>query len=304
MRQFSSVLVDRVLEYLQAHGQVPTRSLSGFKIFPVSFERRRDFTVFFTSRKIDKSDYSHLKNCIVLGGEPNILLGDETLCYVPCRDPRMQFFDLIENLFLMRRLDLNMDPSAKIDSSSLIGRDVIVGSNVVIGANCRIGDRTEIRSNVVIHDNVSIGVDCLIKSGSVIGQEGFGIYEPDGGKPTLIPHLGGVHIGDRVLIGALNTICSGTLDPSSIGNDTKLDDHVHIAHNCIIGKNVIITACAEVSGSVRIEDGVWVGPSAAIINKITIGEGSLIGLGSVVIKDVAPNKVVAGNPARVIRDRR
>jgi UDP-3-O-[3-hydroxymyristoyl] glucosamine N-acyltransferase len=111
-----------------------------------------------------------------------------------------------------------------------------------------------------------------------------------------------VVIGDWVEIGALSTVSSGTIDPTRIASFTKLDDHVHIAHNCQVGSNTIITAGAVVAGSVIIGDGAWLGPNCTITDGVTIGEGAFIGIGAVVLQDCQPHGVYSGNPARKYSD--
>jgi len=303
MKSLIPVPAERVLGYLARFGCVATQQLSGFNVLPVGLKNRRDFSFIFINKVESVNCLDGLRNCIILGPEIVQFPDDKTLAYVCCDDPRSMFFEAVSDLFTHGSQSSSIHPSAKIHPSANIGLEVGIAANVVVGAGCYIGDRTEVRSGVVLHDNVSVGCDCIIKSGSIIGQEGFGIYKSRKGVNSLIPHLGGVLIGDRVLIGALNTVCSGTLDPTCIGNDTKLDDHVHIAHNCVIGSNVLITACAELSGSVTIGDDVWVGPQSAIMNKISIGERTFIGLGAIVTKSVGANKVIAGNPARILRER-
>jgi len=86
-------------------------------------------------------------------------------------------------------------------------------------------------------------------------------------------------------------------------NDVKIDNLCHIAHNVLIKSRSILTACVEISGSSIIEEDVWIGPNSSVINGITIGKGSLIGIGSVVIKSVPPNSTVFGNPAKIISER-
>ena len=92
------------------------------------------------------------------------------------------------------------------------------------------------------------------------------------------PQLGGITIGDGVYIGANTTIDRGTLDDTVIGNGSKIDNLVHIAHNAVIGKSVIIIANSMIAGSVRIKDDSWIAPSASILNQTEIGEGSTVGL--------------------------
>lgn len=176
-----------------------------------------------------------------------------------------------------------------------------VGRNVVLGRGVRIGAHTRILHNVVIGDEVVIGERCLIKSCSVIGEPGFGFERDDSGAPVRILHLGGVRIHDDVEIGSLNTVVRATLGDTVVHSGVKTDDHVHIAHNCSIGRNTLLTACAELSGGVEIGESVWVAPNASLMNKIRIGDHALIGLGAVVRKDVPAHDVVAGNPARSVK---
>jgi UDP-3-O-[3-hydroxymyristoyl] glucosamine N-acyltransferase len=104
-----------------------------------------------------------------------------------------------------------------------------------------------------------------------------------------------------VEIGALTTVCAGTINPTRIGRHTKIDDHVHIGHNVQIKQSVIITACSEISRS-EINDGVWIGPNSSIIQGVTIGKKAFIGIGSVVTKSVKENQTVLGNPAQDIKE--
>lgn len=129
----------------------------------------------------------------------------------------------------------------------------------------------------------------------VIGGEGFGFY-----KGQRVPHIGGVTIGQDVEIGSGTCIDRGTLGDTIIGDRTKIDNLVHLAHNCVIGKDCMIVAHATICGSVIIEDGVWVGAGATILQKLRIGKGAVIGAGAVVTKDVPAGATVVGNPARIL----
>lgn len=303
MQSTPSQSADIVIAHFRERGHSPRSTYSDFFVSPVSISNARDNCIFFTMTAPSFKDYIQLKDCIILGPECAVSIDETRLIYVPCADPRAEFFDLLSRIFLPSEPRLFIHPSAQIDPNAEIAEEVRIGANVIIGPGCSVGRRTEIRSGVCLFRDIRIGEDCLIKSGAVIGQEGFGLYKSDRGTNSLIPHIGGVVIGNRVLIGALNTVCAGTLDPTVVGDDTKTDDHVHIAHNCIIGRNVVITACAELSGSVVIGDNVWIGPQACVMNKVTIAHGALIGLGAVVTKDVSASSVVAGNPARALKAR-
>ena len=178
-----------------------------------------------------------------------------------------------------------------IGNNSKIYPQVFIDNNVTIGNHCTIYPGAKIRENVIIGDN------SIIRENSVIGGQGFGIEKNKDFKNIKIPHLGGVKIGKHVEIGALTTIVSGTINPTIIEDYVKIDDHVHLAHNCIIKSACIITACSEISGSVTINSNSWLGPNCSIMQKVTIGEGSIVGLGAVVTKSFNKGSILVGNPA-------
>lgn len=139
----------------------------------------------------------------------------------------------------------------------------------------------------------------IIGGNVCIGNSGFGFVKDTDGTWLEIPHVGRVVIGDNVRIGSNCCIDRGTIEDTVIGDGTKIDNMVHIAHNCKIGKNVIICAGVVFCGSVTIEDDVWLAPGTLIKEGITIGKGAKTGLGAVVINDVPPGALVYGNPAKV-----
>lgn len=189
--------------------------------------------------------------------------------------------------------------TAIVDPTARLGHGVSVGHFSLIGAGAEIGDGSVIANHAVIAPGVRIGRRCLIKSHSVIGEAGFGMEFEEDGRPLRLPHLGGVILGDSVEVGALCTIARGTLGDTVLENDVKLDDHVHVAHNCRIGAGTLITACAEISGSVQLGKRVWVGPNAAINNDLKIADETLIGIGAVVLgSNRQRGRHLLGNPAR------
>lgn len=217
----------------------------------------------------------------------------DTLGYLLSNNPRLDFIRVLSYLeefigFATYDFPSEIHPTAKI------------GENVVIESGCKIAEGVVIEHNVVIHSGTRIGKNSRIRSCSSIGGDGFGFERIEGGMPLRFPHLGRVVIGENVEIGALNSIAKGTLSDTEIYDYVKTDNLVHIAHNCIIGKNTIITACAQFSGGVIVDENVWIGPNSSIMQKIKIGNNALVGLGAVVTKDVAAGTTVAGNPARAL----
>jgi UDP-3-O-[3-hydroxymyristoyl] glucosamine N-acyltransferase len=214
--------------------------------------------------------------------------------------PRADYSRIIERLFEYQNYYMQSEaraPGARIASSAILMPGVVVGRNSSIGA------RTVVHSNVVIGPNCTIGEDCIIKSGTVIGQPGFGVFRDREGLPQHFPHVGGVVIENHVEIGAINTVCSGSIHPTVIGEYCKFDDHVHVAHNCVIGRRTLLTAAAELSGSVIVGDDCWVGPNSSVIDGARIGARAFIGIGANVTKSVDPGTTVAGNPARPLPPR-
>jgi UDP-3-O-[3-hydroxymyristoyl] glucosamine N-acyltransferase len=164
----------------------------------------------------------------------------------------------------------------------------------VIEPDVNIGEGTVIMNNVIISKNVKIGKFCFIKSGSIIGEDGFGFDFDNDRVPIRLPHLGSVIIEDNVEIGSVNTIQKGTIDNTIINSNTKLSDHVHVAHNCIIGKNCIISAHAQICGSVKIGNNCWIGANSSIIQNVEIKNNVTIGIGTIIINNVNENFKIMG----------
>ena len=163
-----------------------------------------------------------------------------------------------------------------IGDNCLLGKDIQIGSNVTVGDNVVIGSNTVIHSNVTIESNVKIGANCVFFSGSRIGTDGFGYAPDDDGSWAKIPQTGGVIIEDNVHIGANTTIDCGAIDNTIIKTGVKIDNLVHIAHNCVIGENTIIAAMAGFAGSSKIGKACMIGGGARIGPNITIADRTVI----------------------------
>ena len=182
----------------------------------------------------------------------------------------------------------------RIGSKTIIGHNSIIESNVVIGQNCIIGN------NVLIKNSI-LGKNVRILDGTIIGKKGFGFF-PDKKKNIRYPHIGIVIVSDNVEIGCNNTIDRGSLSNTFIGENTFIDNQVHIAHNVNIGKNCIITAQVGFAGSSTIGEKVQIGGQAGISGHLKIGNNVQIGGGSGVLKDIPDNSKVMGYPAKDLRN--
>lgn len=216
--------------------------------------------------------------------------------------PKMVFFELVKAFFIKKQEPIISKMSCV--ETKKIGKNVCIGNFCTICADVEIGNNVSIGNNVQIICPAVIGNNCIISSGAVIGSNGFGYYENTQGKNSLVPHIGGVLIGDNVDIGANTCIDRGTIENTIIGDYSKIDNLCHIAHNVVIESNVFVIAQSMIGGSVTLKNESYVAPGSIIMNQITIGESSLVGMGAVVTKDVDSGKVVAGIPAKVIRERK
>jgi len=180
-------------------------------------------------------------------------------------------------------------------------KTIVIGPDVYIGKNVAIGDNTVIYPGVRILDDSIIGSNVVIKSNTVIGGDGFGYATRSGYPPLKIPHLGNVVIGSNVEIGSNTAIDKATFGSTVVADFAKIDNGVHIAHNCKVGERTLVIAHAEISGSVIIGQDSWIAPNASVKESIKIGNNVIVGIGSVVLSDLPDNAVAVGIPAKIIR---
>jgi UDP-3-O-[3-hydroxymyristoyl] glucosamine N-acyltransferase len=197
--------------------------------------------------------------------------------------------------------------NAGIGACAVIDEGVSIGDNTVIYPNCSIGRdsvigiNTVLYSNVSIRENISIGSNVVIHSGSVIGSDGFGFVTVDG-IHHKIPQVGTVIVEDDVEIGANCTIDRARFDKTVIGQGTKLDNLVHIAHNVITGKNCLIVAQVGISGSTSIGNNVILAGQVGVVGHVTIGDNTVVMAKSGISKNVAANSVLYGVPAQPVSE--
>ena len=167
------------------------------------------------------------------------------------------------------------------------------------------GYRTEksfIHPSVSIPEHVIIGKNVIIHEHCTLGTEGLYVIADENGDLITIPHIGKLIIEDNVEIQAGTNISRGFTGDTIIGKGTKIAAHCHIAHEVKIGKNCIICAQVVICGFVSIGDKVWLGPNSCLKELIKIGENAFIGMGSNVIHNIDAAHVVAGNPAKILRN--
>lgn len=221
---------------------------------------------------------------VITNSKLRSLIPDDVVCITTENDPK-GFWSKSFELMLKNRLEV---PSFR-------SRSAEVSKSAVISGSVFLDDYATIQEGAVIRGPVYVGKGSVIGPNSVIGGEGLEVASING-KRFVPPHLGGVWIDDNVEIQALSTVDKHLLlDFTVIGSGTKIDDHVHIGHGSSVGRDCTITACAEISGSVKIGNNVWISPNSSITNGVSVGDYALIGLGATVRHSVATNEVIVGS---------
>lgn len=181
-----------------------------------------------------------------------------------------------------------------------IGVDCSIHSTVVIGNHVSIGDRCVIHPGVVLYDHVNIGNDCIIHANAVIGSDAFYYKARPEGREKM-HSCGSVEIGDRVEIGAACTIDKGVSGDTRIGAGTKMDNHVHVGHDTVIGEHCLFAAQVGIAGCVVIEDHVILWGQVGVPSDLLIGKGAVVLGQSGLTKDLEGGKTYFGSPAEEAR---
>jgi UDP-3-O-[3-hydroxymyristoyl] glucosamine N-acyltransferase len=236
-------------------------------------------------------------------------------------DPRAAVVVAIAHLHPAKSIQAGIHPTAVVSSTARlahgvslgphvsVGEGVEIGEGTTIGAGSSIGDHVRIgahglfHAGVTIYHDVTIGSHVILHSGCVIGADGFG-FVLSGEAYEKFPQVGRVVLGDRVEIGANSCVDRAALGVTSVGEGTKLDNMVHIGHNCRIGRHVVIAAQTGLSGGVVVGDYAIVGGQVGVGDKARIEARAIVGSGAGILtsKIVRAGQPVWGTPARPLKD--
>lgn len=185
----------------------------------------------------------------------------------------------------------------------IVGPGCSIGAGAVLGDYVHLGERCTIHAHVTVYREVVIGRHVVLHAGCVIGADGFGYVLTDGIYENF-PQIGRVEFGDYVEIGANSCVDRAALGVTVIGTGTKLDNMVHIGHNCRIGRHVVIAAQTGLSGGVVVDDYAVIGGQVGIGDKARIETRAVLGSGSGILtsKIVRSGQVVWGTPARPLKE--
>jgi UDP-3-O-[3-hydroxymyristoyl] glucosamine N-acyltransferase len=226
-------------------------------------------------------------------------------CRIEVKKPKLAFALIAEVLHPLKKREPEIHPTAVIAANAQIGEQVFIGAFVCVGERSTIGNGTQIRAAAKIGDHVTVGDDCVIHpnvfledgvtlgsrvilhAGVVIGADGFG-YVRDEQSHHKFPQIGTVIIEDDVELGANTCVDRAALGRTRIGRGTKIDNLVHVGHNCDIGERVVIAAQTGISGSVTIEDDCVIGGQVGFGDHIHVQSGAVIGSKA----GILPGKIV------------
>lgn len=229
-------------------------------------------------------------------------------------NPQRALLGCIPLFFAQESVSVEVHPTAIIHKSAQIGQRVSIGAYCVIGAGAVVGDdavlhehvslyrdsfvgaRTELHSGVIIREDCRVGSDCIIHNHAVIGADGFGYLADPTKGIEKVPQVGVAIVGNHVEIGVGTAIDRAAIGVTSIGDHTKLDNHVQVGHNVKIGSHCIICAQVGIAGSVQIADGVVLGGGTGVADHVSICSGVRVGGHSGVTSSIEEPGDYAGMP--------
>jgi UDP-3-O-[3-hydroxymyristoyl] glucosamine N-acyltransferase len=192
--------------------------------------------------------------------------------------------------------DVSVGPGAVVESGASIGTGSILHAHCYIGRDCVIADHCNLRPGVFVADGCRIGHRVTLGENVVIGSEGFG-YRTRDGRHRQVPHLGAVCIGHDVEIGAGSCVDRAKFGFTVIGDGTKIDSLVHIAHNVRVGQHCLIAAQTGIAGSAKLGQGVVFGGQVGVRDHVTVADGVIAGARTAIHHDISAGSVVLGVPA-------
>jgi UDP-3-O-[3-hydroxymyristoyl] glucosamine N-acyltransferase len=273
---------------------------------------------FVSNRKTERQAETSAAGCLIVPAEYQ---NNRRRAVIRVAAPRTAFVRAVSRLHPLEPFEQGIHPTAALGARVEIGEGAAIGPHTAVGDGTRIGERTHIgagcaigrrvvigedsvlHARVTIYDDVDIGRGAILHSGCVIGADGFG-FTLEGERYVKFPQVGRVEIGDFVEIGANACVDRAALGVTVIGEGTKLDNMVHVGHNCRIGRHVVVAAQTGFSGSVVVEDYAVIGGQVGIGDKARIQSRAVLGSGCGILssKIVRSGLVVWGTPARPLKE--
>ena len=270
---------------------------------------------FLTGTKNFQNNYNHLIEAKIAAVITAESIPELPVPTIRLKNPHLGLIAALNFFQKKSKISYKIHPTAYVSETAVVADDAIIGPNAVvedgavvgakshiegcayIGRFASIGKNTHIYPGVRILDYCVVGSNCIIHSNTVIGSDGYG-FAQDQGQHIKVPQLGNVIIEDNVEIGACVTIDRATMESTIIGEGTKTDNQIHIAHNCEIGKKCLIVAQSGISGGAKLGNYVVMAGKTGCIGHVKIGDGSTILACGIVTNNVPDKSYVSGFPAK------
>jgi UDP-3-O-[3-hydroxymyristoyl] glucosamine N-acyltransferase len=263
----------------------------------VNLDNQHETSIIWLKSGLQKNEI--IANFIICNSVEGIKVDFNKQTILIVENPKNIFSHIVNGLLVKKKI-ATISKNCEISEFAKIGTNCSIASFAYIG-DAFIGNNVQIKEGVIIYDGVEIGDNVIINAGTVIGADGFGYSKNPNGNIVKFPHLGGVIIENDVEIGANVCIDKGSLGNTILKEGCKIDNLVHIAHNVVVGKNAFVIANAMIAGSVTIQDNAWIAPSVSVLQQLNIGANSLVGVGSIVTKNIPDNEIWVGSPAKAIQ---
>lgn len=272
---------------------------------PASLNKPHDHSVMFCTREhlSEVGSLGTVNECLVFwpsGEEIPEDLKDKHV-FVLADNPRQAYaMFYAENgiTYLPQPCEYEVINGAYIAKGAVIGENTIIFPGAYIDKDVVIGRNCYISSGVKIEGSVSIGDNVVIRDNAVIGSDGLTTMRKENGSPATIPQFGGVLIEDDVWVGANTVIARGAIDDTVIRQGSKIDNCCFISHNVQMGKNTFVVGETIMFGSSSTGEQAYISGNSTIREGHHVGSKALVGMGSVVVKNVPDGAIVKGNPAR------
>jgi UDP-3-O-[3-hydroxymyristoyl] glucosamine N-acyltransferase LpxD len=266
-----------------------------------------DRSLYFVNKKLTadiRDSFKAREGCIVIVPAGSSVKDSLGSCLVfEADDPRAELAKVLRFIRDEQRVSplitnrsiaatAKISPLAVIEGAVEIADGVVIEPFCVVGPDVRIGRGSILRSGARVHPRVVIGENSVIGSNTIIGQQGFGFVRDDLGNKVRMPQLAGVVIGSNVEIGGLVSMPSGTIVPTIIEDNVKIDELVHVAHNARVAKGVSLIAGVVIGGHAVIDEEAWVGMNSSVRQGRRVGSHALVGMDASIQQDVADNAVV------------
>ncbi|ACZ19524.1 UDP-3-O-(3-hydroxymyristoyl) glucosamine N- acyltransferase [Thermanaerovibrio acidaminovorans DSM 6589] len=223
-----------------------------------------------------------------------------------CFDPPLEFQGLHPTAVIHPEASIGMGvhvgPYCVVEQGAVVEDGAWLQAFVYVGRMARIGAGSVLQAFSVVQDRCEVGAHCRIHSCAVVGCDGFGFVEGADGERIKVPQIGIAVLGDRVEMGSCSTVDRATVGATRVMEGVKMDDHVHVAHNCEIGPNSVLVAYSGVAGSARLGRSVVMAAQSGVRDHVTVGDRCVIAARGGVVKDLPAGSFVSGFPARDHRE--